>query len=240
MVVGVYGNEAPISAARFLQLAGGVQGLGYRRTLIDLIETEEEDDGGAPIYIRNGGINAFVIPGSATPVDIVGGSTAAPQLTELAASRLRHTNRGDVSMVVNRDGPPPEPVTRLVSIQGKFEMVTDPIRPGPNGTAWCVTIAAGENAELDATNIVIGRVLQGMDVVDVIARLPTVRFDTSHTHKHKHKNSPHLTSPSTTPRVHRLRIIQTRLFLPWRRTSAINEPVWRKNRLGNPSRKYPC
>ena len=183
VVVGVYGDANPIAAARFLALAEGVQGLGYRRTQIDAVEYDEnvETKEDTPSFLGSTGIRAFVIPGSTTPVtSLPGGASNEALLPELAARRIGHDDLpgnkvGIVSLVVERGAPPPPPKERLVSVNGKFVKVADPPPPGPNGTAFAVTVAPGAGKVLDRTNVVVGEVVEGMDVLNAIAALPTVK-----------------------------------------------------------------
>ena len=80
-----------------------------------------------------------------------------------------------VSLVVERGAPPPPPKERLVSVNGKFQTVADPPAPGPNGTAFTITVAPGAAEILDRTNVIVGKVLEGQEVVDALAALPTVK-----------------------------------------------------------------
>ena len=184
VVVGVYGEANPIAAARFLALAEGVQGLGYRRTQIDAVEYDEDPQTGVdtPSFLGSTGIRAFVIPGSTTPVtSLPGGASNEALLPELETRKIGHDSRpngrsvGIVSLVVERGAPPPPPKEKLVSVNGKFVKVTDPPPPGPNGTAFAVTVAPGAGRVLDRTNVVVGEVVQGLDVLNAIAALPTVK-----------------------------------------------------------------
>ena len=184
VVVGVYGDLNPISAARFLALAEGVQGLGYKRTQIDAVEYDEDPNTGVdtPSFLGSTGIRAFVIPGSTTPVtSLPGGASNEALLPELETRKIGHDSRpngrsvGIVSLVVERGAPPPPPKEKLVSVNGKFVKVTDPPPPGPNGTAFAVTVAPGAGRVLDRTNVVVGEVVQGLDVLNAIAALPTVK-----------------------------------------------------------------
>lgn len=178
VVVGVFGRANPVAAARFVSLAVGVQGLSYKRTEINAVEYNEEDGVDSPIFIGDNGVKAFVIPGSTTPVEgIPGGATPESLLPELAARKLSHNRAGLVSLVVERGAPPPPPKERLVSMNGKFVTVTDPPPLGPNGTAFTVTVAAAAAAAgiLDPTNVVVGTVLEGQEVAEYIAALPTVK-----------------------------------------------------------------
>lgn len=187
VVVGVFGDASPIAAARFKALAIGIQGLGYRRSEINAVEYEEENGADTPLFIADPGVKAFVIPGSSTPVEgLPGGPSTDALLPELAKSAISHRRAGLVSLTVERGAPPPPPKERLVSMNGKFVTVKDPPPPGPNGTGFVVTVSGGasdtpgETADiLDRTNVVVGTVLEGMDVVEAIAALPTVKDNSS-------------------------------------------------------------
>ena len=125
-------------------------------------------------------MKGFVIPGTSTPVEgLPGGSTAERLVPELEAKRLSHARAGVVSLVVERGAPPPPPKERLVSMNGKFVTVTDPPPPGPNGTAFTITVAPGADAILDRTNVVVGAVIEGQEVADAIAALSTVKDNSS-------------------------------------------------------------
>ena len=187
VVVGVFGDASPIAAARFKALALGIQGLGYRRSEINAVEYEEENGADTPLFIADPGVKAFVIPGSSTPVEgLPGGPSTDALLPELAKSAISHRRAGLVSLTVERGAPPPPPKERLVSMNGKFVTVKDPPPPGPNGTGFVVTVSGGNSdtpgetaAILDRTNVVVGTVLEGMDVVEAIAALPTVKDNSS-------------------------------------------------------------
>ena len=183
VVVGVYGDANPVAAARFLALAEGVQGLGYKRTQIDAVEYDEDPETGVdtPSFLGSTGIRAFVIPGSTTPVtSLPGGASNEALLPELAAATFGHDDLPDgkvgiVSLVVERGAPPAPPKEKLVSMNGKFVKVADPPPPGPNGTAFAVTVARGAGNVLDKTNVIVGEVTQGLDVLNAVAALPTVK-----------------------------------------------------------------
>lgn len=125
--------------------------------------------------------------------------THTPQ--ELAAHRHQHDEAGVVSLVV-RDAEercvvfsfrscsgaschPPRTHThthtlahsevkeKLVAYQGKLINVQEVMGEAPNGTAFVITRAPAP--ALDATNLPIGRVVAGQEVVDAIGRLPVVK-----------------------------------------------------------------
>ena len=168
-------DDSTLAGARFAQLCRGVDGLSYRRTTIESIEVSESD--GGEIYLRNGGVNAFVTPGTQAAVDIIGGPSAERLIRELG--RRTHDVPGLVSVFVQRDPSEPEPEAkaRLVSVRGKFETVYDAPPPPPNGTAFAITLRPAP--ELDATNVVVGRVVDGWDVLEAISKLPTVKDNSS-------------------------------------------------------------
>ena len=139
---------------------------------------------------------------------------------ELEQSRHSHSEPGTVSLVVKDnkercvqarclpaqesqgacvwDMPTPSshafyrPVKeRLVAYQGKFISVKEQLGGAlPNGSGFVITTAAAP--ALDGTNLVLGRVVQGMDVVQQIAELPTVKANSG---------SPFLRVPSLAQRL---------------------------------------
>lgn len=68
--------------------------------------------------------------------------------------------------------------TKLVAYNGKLIRVEE-AQPGesPNGSAFVITTQPAP--ELDATNLVIGRLVDGMDVVHQLTQLPTVKSNNS-------------------------------------------------------------
>lgn len=68
--------------------------------------------------------------------------------------------------------PKPEPKSKLVSEKGKFITVYEKEASAPNGTSFSITYAA--SADLDQTNVVVGEIVSGFDVLEKIGLLPTV------------------------------------------------------------------
>ena len=68
--------------------------------------------------------------------------------------------------------------TKLVAYNGKLIRVEEPT-PGesPNGSGFVITTQAAP--DLDATNLVIGHVVEGMDMVKELTKLPTVKSNNS-------------------------------------------------------------
>tara|TARA_B100001540_G_scaffold274757_1_gene260442 strand:+ start:97 stop:1035 length:939 start_codon:yes stop_codon:yes gene_type:complete len=170
-------DETSLSGRRFIQLCEGRRGLSYRRTTLDSIEVDDDENA---VCVKNAGVGSFVTPGTNSAVDVVGGASAERAAEELnAPGRAKHDEGGLVSLIVRRDPNErvPEPKGRLVSVRGKFETVYDPPPPPPNGTGFAITLR--EAPELDATNVVVGRVTRGRDVLEAMSRLPTVKDNTS-------------------------------------------------------------
>ena len=103
------------------------------------------------------------------------GMTALMMAAKFGHDDLPDGKVGIVSLVVERGAPPPPPKEKLVSVNGKFVKVADPPPPGPNGTAFAVTVARGAGNVLDKTNVIVGEVTQGLDVLNAVAALPTVK-----------------------------------------------------------------
>lgn len=60
-----------------------------------------------------------------------------------------------------------------MAYQGKLVKVQDALGEVPNGTGFTITTAA--SPQLDSTNLVVGRVVEGMDLVAEISSLPAVK-----------------------------------------------------------------
>jgi peptidyl-prolyl cis-trans isomerase B (cyclophilin B) len=172
VVVGVYGNES-ITARRFLALSKGIKGLSYRRKPIIGIEENEDETVETPLWITSSAIAKFEAPGTGEAINTVpGGLTNEELLMDLG--KMKHDRANLVSVQVRDDPrmPKPEPKSKLVSNRGKFERVYEPLPPEPNGTSFSITYAPSE--DLDVTNVVVGEVISGFDVLAQIGSLPTV------------------------------------------------------------------
>lgn len=68
--------------------------------------------------------------------------------------------------------------TKLVAYNGKLIRVEE-AQPGesPNGSGFVITTQAAP--QLDATNLVVGHVIHGMDIVEQLTKLPTVKSNNS-------------------------------------------------------------
>ncbi|CAO2161802.1 unnamed protein product [Urochloa humidicola] len=159
ITVGLFGDASPAATSRFMSL---VTGVGYRRKEFVKI---------VPGYVQHGGVVSypavpFVTDRLAAEADALRARCAA------AGGGVVHGAAGAVSIVV-RDPSLPPPKPKLVAKGGKLEVLEEQVGVVPNGTEFVVTTAAAP--DLDDSAVLVGRVLDGMDVVDKIAAVPTVR-----------------------------------------------------------------
>ncbi|KAK9114788.1 hypothetical protein Syun_021585 [Stephania yunnanensis] len=83
---------------------------------------------------------------------------------------------GSVGILV-RDPSKPPPKMKLVAKRGKLEIDSEEVGVSPNGTEF--VISTRDAPELDKSNLVIGRVVDGMDVVERISQVKTVQENSS-------------------------------------------------------------
>ena len=163
IIVEPLSNVAPLGVQRFKDLATGAtatQGVGYRRSRFDgIFETHIRVEGAASLSYSATG-QSF----------IAGGDSVADLQAEMASPKRRlHDSGGLVSLMVEEEKE--RPVTeRLVARDGKLMTVQYQAGEAPNGTGFMIT--RGPAPQLDRLNLVIGRVVEGMDIVERIASLP--------------------------------------------------------------------
>jgi peptidyl-prolyl cis-trans isomerase B (cyclophilin B) len=155
-----------IGEQRFLDLAKGVQGVGYRRDKITQLQEN---------YIVGGGLKSLSYEANGR-TGITGGPTAELLEEELSSSTLKHDAAGLVSLNVlpMKDLQSKE---KLTAIDGKFVTVSQTFGLRPNGTE--IFITTGPASNLDETNLLVGRVVSGMDVVERLQKLPRVKNNTN-------------------------------------------------------------
>uniref|UniRef100_J3KVS4 Peptidyl-prolyl cis-trans isomerase n=1 Tax=Oryza brachyantha TaxID=4533 RepID=J3KVS4_ORYBR len=161
ITVGLFGDTAPAGASRFLSL---VTGVGYRRKEFVKI---------VPGYVQHGGVVSY--PAIEEVTDRLAAEMGAVR-AQCRDGRRPHAAAGAVSIVV-RDPSLPPPKPKLVARGGKLEIDQEQVGVAPNGTEFVIT--TGDAPELDASALVVGRVVDGMDVVGKIAAVPTVRDNTA-------------------------------------------------------------
>ena len=154
---------AKIGAQRFLDLTKGIEGTSFRRTKIDLLQDT---------YIQGAGLKSLSRKANEETA-ITGGPDVEQLEIEMGNSTAKHDGPGVVSFVVKRTTER-DTKDKLVAVNGQFVTVTNVLGGDlPNGSCFSITTKAEPN--LDSTNLVIGHVLEGQDVVDAIAALPRVK-----------------------------------------------------------------
>lgn len=170
IVIGLYGNDTPLGAARFGNLVSGMAGISYRRKEFVKI---------MPGYVQHGGVRSYGV--DAEMASRTGSNLGAENLVdewERAKEKCPGTKNlaGTVSLVVIDPSRPP-PKLKLVARGGKLEIDEEEIKAAPNGTEFI--IAAKDSPELDDSALVVGKVLEGMEVVERIGQVKTVQENTS-------------------------------------------------------------
>jgi peptidyl-prolyl cis-trans isomerase B (cyclophilin B) len=161
-------SDTGVAAQRFKDLTQGKDGASFRHSRFELIE-----DG----YIQNNGLKALSYKASGRTSIAGGDDTEALELMMTnddnnTTRRRMHDSPGLVSFLVK---PKEQLVTKdkLVASKGQLITVTETFGEQPNGSAW--TITTKSDPSLDNTNIVVGRVVEGQELVDALAALPRVK-----------------------------------------------------------------
>jgi peptidyl-prolyl cis-trans isomerase B (cyclophilin B) len=166
VVVGLNNSASPLAAKRFLELATGAAGVSYRRTAVDSLQ---------PSFVKTAGVRRFSYAEDTIGTTLAGGETARLLQEEAAAvPPVLHSRAGLVSLLIAPLSEPEAPKERLVASRGKLITVQDAAAPQPNGTEWLVTLGPAPALD-DGVAVVVGEVLEGMDLVQAIAALPANR-----------------------------------------------------------------
>ncbi|XP_023747701.2 peptidyl-prolyl cis-trans isomerase CYP26-2, chloroplastic [Lactuca sativa] len=170
VVIGLYGNSVPTGTTRFSDFVSGAAGVSYRRKEFIKI---------TPSYIQHGGVRSYGV--DAELAAKTGRSFAVNNLV----SELEKENgkcpgtknvAGTVGIIV-RDPLKPPPKQKLVARNGKLVIDEEEIGKEPNGTEFL--ISTKDSPELDASTLVVGKVLEGMEVVEKMSQVKTVQENTS-------------------------------------------------------------
>ncbi|XP_052180576.1 peptidyl-prolyl cis-trans isomerase CYP26-2, chloroplastic [Diospyros lotus] len=169
IVVGLYGNSAPAGAARFSDLVSGAAGISYRRKEFVKI---------MPNYVQHGGLRSYGV--DAELAQKTGGNFEIDSLKsewEGVNGNCRGTKNleGSVGIIV-RDPQKLPPKLKLIAKNGKLQIDEEEVGVDPNGTEF--VIATKDSPELDESVLVVGRVLEGMEVVQRIGQVKTVQENT--------------------------------------------------------------
>lgn len=170
IIIGLYDNNAPITTGRFSKIISGAAGISYRRKEFVKI---------LPNYVQHGGIRSYGV--DAELAQKTGSSLSNDRLiAELEKANESCPGTKNVAKSVSiivRDPLKPPPKTKLVARNGKLEVDEEEIGRDPNGTEF--VISTKDSPELDASAVVVGRVLEGMEVVEKIGQVKTVQENTS-------------------------------------------------------------
>ena len=162
VVIEVLEDGPPVGKKRFIDLCRGVEGVGYRRDKVTEIRNT---------HVVVGQLKALSFRADGR-TGVAGGSTTEILEDELNASTRRHDGPGVVSLVVNPKKEF-ESQDKLVAMNGKFITTTTTFGLPPNGTG--LNICLDKAPELDKTSLVVGHVVQGMDVIERLSKLPRVK-----------------------------------------------------------------
>lgn len=167
IVIGLYGNDVPVGASRFAELAAGKKGVGYRKKEFIKI---------TPTYIQNAGLRYYGVDAEMSKRDRIVADDLVDEAQGLEKKcKGTRTFRGAVGLIV-RDPSKPPPQIKLVTKGGRFQIKEEEVKPDPNGTEFVI---ATKNAEdLGSSSLLVGRVLSGMDVVDRIGSVKAVQDNT--------------------------------------------------------------
>lgn len=170
IVIGLYGDDTPLGASRFADLVTGRAGISYRRKQFVKI---------MPTYVQHGGVRSFGV--DAELAKRTGAELANDALVE-EWRRMSEECKGVKNLagsvgIIVRDPVKPGPTTKLVAREGRLEIDEEEVGVEPNGTEF--VIVTGDEPELDSKVLVVGRVVQGMDVVEKITQVKTVQENTS-------------------------------------------------------------
>lgn len=128
-----------------------------------------------PNYVQHGGLRSFGV--DADLARKTGGNVAVERLVSEWERQSENCagikNVAKSVSIIVRDPLKPPPKMKLVARKGKLEIDEEEIGTEPNGTEF--VIAARDSPELDGSALVVGTVLQGMDVVDRIEQVKTVQ-----------------------------------------------------------------
>lgn len=170
IVIGLYGDSSPVGSSRFSNLVSGAAGVSYRRKEFVRI---------MPNYVQHGGLRSYGV--DAELAKSTGRTMAIDNLVdewEKRSEMCQGTKNVATSVsIIVRDPSKPPPKMKLVARGGKLEIDQEEVGKDVNGTEF--TIALKDSPELDASALVIGKVLEGMDVVERIGQVKTVKENTS-------------------------------------------------------------
>lgn len=173
IIVGLYGDSSPVGAARFSELVSGGSGISYKKKEFTKI---------MPNYVQHGGVRSYGVDAELAQRGGRNFSEAQRLIEEWDGASGRcpaganKSIAGDVSLIV-RDPSRPRPRPKLIARNGRLEIDEEELKAAPNGTEFALSIK--DSPELVESALVVGRVLEGMDVVQRIGQVKTVQDNTA-------------------------------------------------------------
>lgn len=170
IVVGLYGVDVPSGTTRFSNLVSGSAGISYRRKEFVKI---------VPNYIQHGGVRSYGLDAELAKRagrDLFADGLIDEWEKDNESCPGTKNVAGSLAIVV-RDPTKPPPKRKLVARKGKLEIDQEEVGSDPNGTEF--VIATKDSPELDSSALVIGRVVDGMEVVEKINKVKTVQENTT-------------------------------------------------------------
>ncbi|KAK9996382.1 hypothetical protein SO802_021068 [Lithocarpus litseifolius] len=170
IIIGLYGDDAPAGAARFGKLVSGAAGISYRRKEFIKI---------MPNYVQHGGVGSYGVDvelAKSTGSDLAAESLIDEWQRSYEKCPGTKNLAGTVSIIVRNPLKPP-PKLKVVARKGKLEIDQEEVGIDPNGTEFA--IMTKDSPDLDASALVVGKVLGGMEVVERVAQVKTVNENTS-------------------------------------------------------------
>lgn len=170
IIFGIDEQNTPVGAARLRNLISGAAGISYRKKEFIKI---------MPNYIQHGGVRSY--GGDAEMANRRGSNLAVENLVKewerVSGECLGTKNlKGSVGIIV-RDPFKPPPKVKIVARKGKLEIDEEEVGKDVNGTEF--VIATRDSPELDSSALVVGKVLEGMEVVERIGQVKTVQENSS-------------------------------------------------------------
>lgn len=132
-----------------------------------------------PNYVQHGGVRSYGVDAelaASTGRNFAVDNLVAELETENGRCPGTKNVAGSFGIIV-RDPLKPPPKQKLVARNGKLVIDEEEIGKQPNGTEF--VISTKDSPELDASALVIGKVLEGMEVAEKIGQVKTVQDNTS-------------------------------------------------------------
>ncbi|KAG7590060.1 Cyclophilin-type peptidyl-prolyl cis-trans isomerase domain [Arabidopsis suecica] len=168
IIIGLYGDDVPAGTARFSSIVSGKAGISYRRK--DFVKI-------MPGYVQHGGIRSYGVDAERATAAVGTLQNLIEEWERGKRGEICNVNKAGSVGIVVRDPSKPPPKTKLVARNGKLQVEEEVIVVGPNGTEFVIT--AVDSPELEDSVLVIGKVLEGMGVVEKMREVKTVRDNTS-------------------------------------------------------------